>query len=66
MAIYIYMLINFVLLEVSQKTLGQLLLLYGFRSYLLSGKIATEEFFKTTLIILKLLLKGLNFKRIGG
>jgi len=66
MAIYIYMLISFVLLEVSQKTLGQLLLLYGFRSYLLSGKIATGEFFKTTLIILKLLLKGLNFKCIGG
>jgi len=66
LVMYILMLISFVLLEDSQRTLGLLLLLFGFLFYLLFGKIATEEFFKITLIILKLSLKGLNFKRIGG
>jgi len=66
MVIYIVMLINFVLLEVSQRTLWQLLLLSGFRYYLLFGKIATRESSTITLIILKLFLKGLNFKCIGG
>jgi len=51
MAIYIYMLTSFVPLEASQRTLGQLLLLFGFMSYLLDGKIATREFSKITLII---------------
>jgi len=60
------MLTSFVLLEASQKTLGQLLLLFGLRSYLLYGKIATGEFFKITLTSLQLFLKGLNAKLIGG
>jgi len=66
MAIYIYMLISFVLLEVSERTLIQFLLLFGLLSYLLYGKIAIGEFSKTTMIIFKLFLKGLRFKCIGG
>jgi len=60
------MLIGFVFLEASQKILGQLLLLFGFWSYLLYGKTATGEFFKITLISLRFFLKGLNSKLIGG
>jgi len=66
MVIYSHMLPNFVLLEVSQKTLGHALLLFGFRFYSSFWKIETGEFFRINLIILKLFLKGLNFKHIGG
>ena len=64
--IYILMLISFVLLEGFQRNLWLLFLLFGYPFYLLSGKTATGEFFKIISINLKLFLKGLNSKRIGG
>ena len=57
---------QFCVLRGFSKNSRTTLLLSGFPFYLLFGKIATGEFFKITLIILKLFLKGLNFKRIGG
>ena len=64
--IYILMLISFVLLEGYQRTLGLLSLLFGYSFYLLSEKISTGKFSEIISIILKLFLKGLNSKRIGG
>ena len=47
------------------KKLGVRLQLFGLPFFLLFGKIATEGFSTTSRIILRLLLKKLNFKRIG-
>jgi len=66
MATLVLMLISFVVLEVFAKTLGMRLLLFEFRFFLLSGKIAIEGFSTTSQISLRLLQKRLNSKRFGG